>query len=186
MYNLMVRWSEQYLRNNPEMKIKETDGYRDWNTVSSSSDFEDFIKNKFIEDSDIIEKIYQRNESLIEVQKDKETIGGVHLEDNRTLNGLAIAPYARGDGTMFEAEFNLDQPIIAGKKTIRNVTDNQDVKIDADAFDDYVKNGEEYAYVFTLDHVWECYAIDRNYDDDYNVVGVNVKAETIPSEEAVA
>ena len=139
MYNLMLRWSEQYLRNNPEMKIKETDGYRDWNTVSSSSDFEDFIKNKFIEDSDIIEKIYQRNESLIEVQKDKETIGGVHLEDNRTLNGLAIAPYARGDGTMFEAEFNLDHPIIAGKKTIRNVTDNQDVKIDADAFDDYVK-----------------------------------------------
>ena len=63
--------------------------------------------------------------------------------------------------------------------------DNTEPRLDSN-FDDYVKQGEEYAYVFTLDHVWECYAIDRNYDDDYNVTGVNVKAETIPSEEAVA
>ena len=63
--------------------------------------------------------------------------------------------------------------------------DNTSPRLDSN-FDEYVKQGEEYAYVFTLDHVWECYAIDRNYDDDYNVVGVNVKAETIPSEEAVA
>ena len=63
--------------------------------------------------------------------------------------------------------------------------DNTEPRLDSN-FDDYVKNGEEYAYIFTLDHVWECYAIDRNYDDDYNVIGVNVKAATIPSEEAVA
>ena len=63
--------------------------------------------------------------------------------------------------------------------------DNTEPRLDSN-FDDYVKNGEEYAYVFTLDHVWECYAIDRNYDDDYNVVGVNVKSATIPSKEAVA
>ena len=63
--------------------------------------------------------------------------------------------------------------------------ENTEPRLDAN-FDDYVRDGEEYAYVFTLDHVWECYAIDRNYDDDYNVVGVNVKATTIPSEEAVA
>ena len=63
--------------------------------------------------------------------------------------------------------------------------DNTEPRLDSN-FDDYVKDGEEYAYVFTLDHVWECYAIDRNYDDDYNVIGVNVKAATIPSEEAVA
>ena len=63
--------------------------------------------------------------------------------------------------------------------------ENTEPRLDVN-FDEYVKNGEEYAYVFTLDHVWECYAIDRNYDDDYNVVGVNVKAATIPSKEAVA
>ena len=63
--------------------------------------------------------------------------------------------------------------------------DNTSPRLDSN-FDEYVKQGEEYAYVFTLDHVWECYAIDRNYDDDYNVTDVNVKAETIPTEEAVA
>ena len=63
--------------------------------------------------------------------------------------------------------------------------DNTEPRLDSN-FDEYVKQGEEYAYVFTLDHVWECYAIDRNYDDDYNVTGVNVKAETIPSEEVAA
>ena len=63
--------------------------------------------------------------------------------------------------------------------------ENTEPRLDVN-FDEYVKNGEEYAYVFTLDHVWECYAIDRNYDDDYNVTDVNVKAATIPSEEAVA
>ena len=63
--------------------------------------------------------------------------------------------------------------------------DNTSPRLDSN-FDEYVKNGEEYAYVFTLDHVWECYAIDRNYDDDYNVTDVNVKPATIPSEEAVA
>ena len=63
--------------------------------------------------------------------------------------------------------------------------ENTEPRLDAN-FDDYVRDGEEYAYVFTLDHVWECYAIDRNYDDDYNVTDVNVKAATIPSEEAVA
>ena len=63
--------------------------------------------------------------------------------------------------------------------------ENTEPRLDVN-FDEYVKNGEEYAYVFTLDHVWECYAIDRNYDDDYNVTDVNVKPATIPSEEAVA
>ena len=63
--------------------------------------------------------------------------------------------------------------------------ENTEPRLDSN-FDDYVKDGEEYAYVFTLDHVWECYAIDRNYDDDYNVTDVNVKPATIPSEEAVA
>ena len=32
--------------------------------------------------------------------------------------------------------------------------------------DDYFAIGEEFAYVYTLDHEWECYAIDHSYDDD--------------------
>ena len=48
--------------------------------------------------------------------------------------------------------------------------------------DDYFECGEEYAYVFTLDHEWECYAINHTYDDDYNVTGTNVVSQKIPAD----
>ena len=48
--------------------------------------------------------------------------------------------------------------------------------------DDYFECGEEYAYVFTLDHEWECYAINHTYDDDYNVTGTNVVSQEIPAD----
>ena len=48
--------------------------------------------------------------------------------------------------------------------------------------DDYFECGEEYAYVFTLDHEWECYAINHTYDDDYNVTGTNVVSKEIPAD----
>ena len=48
--------------------------------------------------------------------------------------------------------------------------------------DDYFDVGEEYAYVFTLDHEWECYAINHTYDDEYKVTGTNVVSKEIPSE----
>ena len=51
--------------------------------------------------------------------------------------------------------------------------------------DDYFDVGEEYAYVYTLDHEWECYAIDHTYDDEYNVIGTNVKSVPIPTEQEV-
>ena len=51
--------------------------------------------------------------------------------------------------------------------------------------DDYFDVGEEYAYVYTLDHEWECYEIDHTYDDEYNVIGTNVKSVPIPTEQEV-
>ena len=48
--------------------------------------------------------------------------------------------------------------------------------------DDYFAVGEEYAYVYTLDHTWECYAISHTYDDDYKVTSTNVVSKEIPSE----
>ena len=48
--------------------------------------------------------------------------------------------------------------------------------------DDYFDVGEEYAYVYTLDHEWECYEIDHTYDDEYNVTGTNVRPVAIPTE----
>ena len=52
-------------------------------------------------------------------------------------------------------------------------------------FDEYASNstaGEEYIYVFTLDHTWECYAIDQKYNDDWEVVQTNIVPKQIPQE----
>ena len=49
--------------------------------------------------------------------------------------------------------------------------------------DDYFDVGEEYAYVYTLDHEWECYAISHTYDDEYNIIGTNIKSVPIPTEQ---
>ena len=51
--------------------------------------------------------------------------------------------------------------------------------------DDYFDVGEEYAYVYTLDHEWECYAISHTYDDEYNIIGTNIKSVPIPTEQEV-
>ncbi len=53
-------------------------------------------------------------------------------------------------------------------------------------FDDYVENpanDAEYVYVFTLDHEWECFAIDQKYNEDFSeVLQTNVVPKEIPSE----
>ena len=49
--------------------------------------------------------------------------------------------------------------------------------------DEYFEIGEEYAYVFTLDHEWECYALSHSYNEDYSErTGTNIKPVDIPSE----
>ena len=47
--------------------------------------------------------------------------------------------------------------------------------------DDYFKLGEEYAYIFTIDHNWECYALSHKRDDDFNVIQTNAVVKEIPS-----
>ena len=52
-------------------------------------------------------------------------------------------------------------------------------------FDFYAGNAtsdEEFLYVFTLDHTWECYAVTHSYDNQYNVTGTNIEARQIPAE----
>ena len=48
--------------------------------------------------------------------------------------------------------------------------------------DDFFAIGEEYAYVYTLDHTWECYAINHSYDDDYKITDTNIVPKEIPAE----
>ena len=53
-------------------------------------------------------------------------------------------------------------------------------------FDDFCSNAtacEEYLYVFTLDHEWECYAIDQKYNEDYSeLIATNIVPTEIPDE----
>jgi len=53
-------------------------------------------------------------------------------------------------------------------------------------FDDFCSNAtasEEYLYVFTLDHEWECYAIDQKYNEDYSeLIATNIVPTEIPVE----
>ena len=53
-------------------------------------------------------------------------------------------------------------------------------------FDDFCSNStasEEYLYVFTLDHEWECYAIDQKYNEDYSeIIATNIVPTEIPDE----
>ena len=62
--------------------------------------------------------------------------------------------------------------------------DNTEPRLDLN-FDEYAANAtacEEFLYVFTLDHTWECYALDQKYNDDWEVVQTNIVPKEIPSE----
>ena len=59
--------------------------------------------------------------------------------------------------------------------------ENTAPRLDANV-DDYFEGGEEYAYIFTLDHKWECYALTHKTDKDFNVIQTNAVPDEIPSE----
>ena len=59
--------------------------------------------------------------------------------------------------------------------------ENTAPRLDANV-DDYFEAGEEYAYIFTLDHKWECYALTHERDDDFVVIQTNAVPDEIPSE----
>ena len=52
--------------------------------------------------------------------------------------------------------------------------------------DDYFDGGEEYAYIFTLDHTWECYSLSHERDDNWDVIQTNAVPREIPSSEVTA
>ena len=51
-----------------------------------------------------------------------------------------------------------------------------------DNIDDFFAVGEEFAYVYTLDHTWECYAINHSYDDEWKITDTNIVPKEIPAE----
>ena len=63
--------------------------------------------------------------------------------------------------------------------------DNTEPRLDLN-FDDFCSNataGEEYLYVFTLDHQWECYEIDHTHNEDFSeIIDTNIVPREIPEE----
>ena len=48
------------------------------------------------------------------------------------------------------------------------------------SIDDYFDAGEEFAYVYTLDHEWECFQLTHSYDDNYKRTQTNAVSVDIP------
>ena len=48
------------------------------------------------------------------------------------------------------------------------------------SIDDYFDAGEEFAYVYTLDHEWECFQLTHSYDDNYKRTQTNAVSGDIP------
>ena len=63
--------------------------------------------------------------------------------------------------------------------------ENTEPRLDTNV-DEYFENGEEFAYIFTLDHQWECYALSHERDDDFNVIQTNAVPAKIPAGEVTA
>jgi len=63
--------------------------------------------------------------------------------------------------------------------------ENTEPRLDLNV-DDYFDGGEEFAYIFTLDHTWECYALSHERDDDWNVIQTNIVSKEIPAGEVTA
>ena len=40
--------------------------------------------------------------------------------------------------------------------------------------------GQEYTYIYTLDHEWECYEVERLRDDDFKIVDTKIQSVPIP------
>ena len=63
--------------------------------------------------------------------------------------------------------------------------ENTEPRLDLNV-DDYFAAGEEYAYIFTKENKWECYALSHERDDDWNVIQCNAVATEIPSSKVTA
>ena len=62
--------------------------------------------------------------------------------------------------------------------------ENTEPRLDLNV-DDYFEGGEEYAYIFTNENKWECYALSHERDDDWNVIQTNAVSTKIPQEQPV-
>ena len=108
---------------------------------------------------------------------------GVMLEKKFNTRSLVSELLDGGDISCIDSDTDWDRNQLEETRPLyyNERGDNTEPRLDLNV-DDYFAAGEEYAYIFTLDHTWECYALSYQYDDEYNVTDYNVVGKEIPSE----
>ena len=108
---------------------------------------------------------------------------GVMLEKKFNTRSLVSELLDGGDISCLASDTDWDRKECEPHVLYYNARgENTEPRLDLNV-DDYFDGGEEFAYIFTLDHTWECYEVSRDRDDDWNVIQTNAVPREIPSNE---
>ena len=98
---------------------------------------------------------------------------GVMLQTNYNTREKIAELIDGGDISCLESDTDWDRNEVPNHVLYYNARgENTEPRLDLN-FDDYVENpanDAEYVYIFTLDHTWECFAIDQKYNEDFTEV----------------
>ena len=108
---------------------------------------------------------------------------GVTLRDKFATRNEVAELLDGGDISCIDSDTDWDRQEVPNHVLYYNARgENTEPRLDLNV-DEYFENGEEFAYIFTLDHTWECYALSHKRDDDFNVIHTNAVPVEIPSGE---
>ena len=108
---------------------------------------------------------------------------GVTLRDKFATRNEVAELLDGGDISCIDSDTDWDRQDVPNHVLYYNARgERTEPRLDVNV-DEYFEGGEEFAYIFTLDHTWECYALSHTRDDDFNVIHTNAVPREIPSGE---
>ena len=108
---------------------------------------------------------------------------GVTLRDKFATRNEVAELLDGGDISCIDSDTDWDRQDVPNHVLYYNARgERTEPRLDVNV-DEYFEGGEEFAYIFTLDHTWECYALSHKRDDDFNVIHTNAVPAEIPSGE---
>ena len=108
---------------------------------------------------------------------------GVTLRDKFATRNEVAELLDGGDISCIDSDTDWDRQDVPNHVLYYNARgEKTEPRLDLNV-DEYFEGGEEFAYIFTLDHTWECYALSHKRDDDFNVIHTNAVPVEIPSGE---
>ena len=108
---------------------------------------------------------------------------GVTLRDKFATRNEVAELLDGGDISCIDSDTDWDRQDVPNHVLYYNARgERTEPRLDVNV-DEYFEGGEEFAYIFTLDHTWECYALSHKRDEDFNVIHTNAVPVEIPSRE---